>query len=89
MTRIYPDPHRTILVTRCLVPLAHTRGITDIAWIDAQTGRPGLSRLNRPAIVEMNISNDRHRLSAQICRKAAVLSSSDRTRTISAPAFAA
>jgi hypothetical protein len=48
------------MVARCLDNFAHPFGPTNIARIDAQTGRPGLRRLDRALIMEMDIGDDRH-----------------------------
>ncbi len=56
-----PDPHRAAVVPRRLDHLAHPLHRADVARVDPQARRPRLRRLDRPAVVEVDVGDDRHR----------------------------
>ncbi len=57
---IDPDADRAAIGLGGVDHFPYPLGRADVAGIDAQAGRAGISRFERALIVEMDVGNDRH-----------------------------
>ncbi len=81
------DPHRAVMVLGRLDDLAHPLRRADVAGVDPEARRAALGRLDRAAIVEMDVGDDRHRhLAHDLLQRKRRFLVRARHRTMSAPA---
>lgn len=58
---VHTDTDGTIVILRGFDHLFNALFVTNVTWIDAQTGSARLGGLNTALIVEMDVCNDWHR----------------------------